>query len=323
MNLEDINLLKQRVLQKGSISRDEALDLSGTEHLNALCDAADEIRICFCGNDVDSCSIVNARSGLCGEDCKWCAQASRHHTGCKTYNIVDHTKLMQAADANSCEGIRRLSLVTSGRTVRDEDLNTFCNLYRELAHTHPDLYLCASMGLMDATGMQKLKEAGVQRYHCNLEASEKFFPTLCSTHTQEQKKATLKAARRAGLKICSGGIIGMGESMKDRIDLAFELAELQVDSVPINILIPIKGTPLQDIALISEEEIIRTVAVFRFILPGQTLRFAGGRARLSWHTMKRILRGGMNGVLMGDMLTSVGNQVADDRRLFQEAGMNF
>lgn len=315
--------LKHRVLEGGNITKAEAILLAENADIDALCDAADEICRTFIGNNVDSCSIVNARSGLCSEDCKWCAQASRHHTGCKTYNIVDRDELMHAAEANSREGIKRLSLVTSGKNVQPKDLERFCELYRELAERFPNLYLCASMGLLDYNDMQKLKEAGVKRYHCNLETSESYFSRLCTTHTPQQKKQTLKAAKQAGLRICSGGIIGMGESMTDRIDLAFELAEIDVDSVPINILNPIKGTPLQNTALISEEEIIKTVAIFRFILPKKTLRFAGGRARLNRDTMKRILRGGMNGVLMGDMLTSIGNKVADDRELFREAELYF
>ena len=179
------------------------------------------------------------------------------------------------------------------------------------------------MGLLNEEEMKMLKEAGVKRYHCNMETSEKVFKTLCSTHTPEDKKRTIAAAKKAGLTVCSGGIIGMGESGEDRVDFALELRELDVDSVPINILNPIKGTPLQDTPLISEEDIIRTVAIFRFILPTKSLRFAGGRMRLSHKSMLRIMTGGMNGVLMGDMLTTVSNTIADDRVLFKEAGLKF
>ena len=179
------------------------------------------------------------------------------------------------------------------------------------------------MGLIGDEEMEMLKEAGVKRYHCNMETSEKVFPSLCTTHTPADKKRTIEAAKRCGMAVCSGGIIGMGEDMSDRIDLALELRELDVDSVPINILNPIKGTPLEHTPLISEEDIIRTVAIFRFILPTKSLRFAGGRMRLSHDSMLRIMTGGMNGVLMGDMLTTVSNTVADDRRLFREAGLNF
>lgn len=319
MNFQDIT---SKVLKGERISREEASYLAAYPDLDALCDAADMIRKKYKGDDVDSCSIVNARSGMCGEDCKWCAQSVRYATGCDTYNIIDENLMMEAARTNENEGIRRLSLVTSGKRVRKSEIDSFCDLYRRLK-AETDLYLCASMGLIGLPEMKKLAAAGVKRYHCNMETSSEFFRTLCSTHTPEDKKATIKAAREAGLDVCSGGIIGMGETMEQRIDFAFELAELDVDSVPINILNPIKGTPLQNVAPISEEEIARTVAVFRFVLPDKSIRFAGGRLRLSKKMMLRIMRGGMNGVLMGDMLTTVSNTVAEDREMFREAGFKF
>lgn len=317
-----IDSLKDKVLAGGSISRSEALFLAEYPDIDTLCDAANEITRTFHGNTVDSCSIVNARSGLCGEDCKWCAQASRHHTGCDTYNFLDEEEVMRAARINEKEGIRRFSLVTSGRRVCAADMERFCNLIRRLKR-ETNLYICVSMGLVGEEEMRMLADAGVARYHCNMETSEKVFPTLCSTHTSADKRATIAAARKAGLDVCSGGIIGMGESMEDRIDFAFELEALDVDSTPINILNPIPGTPLEDTPLISEEDIVRTVALFRFILPRKALRFAGGRMRLSQRNMLRIMTGGMNGVLMGDMLTTVSNTIADDRRLFAEAGLEF
>lgn len=314
--------LKQKGINGEPVSREEADWLAAYPDLDELCDAANEISRRWQGTEVDSCSIVNARSGMCGEDCKWCAQASRHHTGCKTYNFLEPEEVMHAAMLNDKEGIRRFSLVTSGRRVTGSDLDKFCDVFRKLSE-ETDLYLCASMGLLGEEDMMKLKEAGVKRYHCNMESSEKFFKTLCTTHSPEDKKKTIRAAKAAGLAVCSGGIIGMGESMADRIDFAFELRGLDVDSVPINILNPIKGTPLENTPLISEEDIIRTVALFRFILPTKSLRFAGGRMRLSHESMLRIMTGGMNGVLMGDMLTTVSNTIADDRVLFREAEMKF
>lgn len=319
---EILEEIREKGLRGESISREEAEWAAGYADLDALCDIANEVCRRWQGTDVDSCSIVNARSGMCGEDCKWCAQATRHHTGCVTYNFLDDTEVLAAAAANNKAGIRKFSLVTSGRKVSKRDLEKFCATYRRLAE-ETDLYLCASMGLLDEEEMQMLKDAGVKRYHCNMETSSKVFPTLCTTHSPEDKRRTIAAARKCGLEVCSGGIIGMGETMSDRIDFAFELADMDVDSVPINILNPIPGTPLEHTPLISEEDIIRTVAIFRFILPTKSLRFAGGRMRLSHDSMLRIMTGGMNGVLMGDMLTTVSNTIADDRQLFQEAGLNF
>ncbi len=314
--------IREKGLRGEGISREEAAWAAEYADLDALCDVADEVCRKWQGTEVDSCSIVNARSGMCGEDCKWCAQASRHHTGCETYNFLDAEEVMRAAEANDAAGIRKFSLVTSGRTVTKRDLEKFCEVYRRLSK-ETDLYLCASMGLLGEEEMQMLKEAGVRRYHCNMETSSKVFPTLCTSHTPEDKRRTIAAARKCGMEICSGGIIGMGETMADRIDFAFELADLDVDSVPINILNPIPGTPLENTPLISEEDIIRTVALFRLIMPAKSLRFAGGRMRLSHASMLRIMTGGMNGVLMGDMLTTVSNTIADDRELFREAGLAF
>lgn len=317
-----LNTIKEDVLHGKSVSREEALFLVSFPDVDALCEAADEIRVKFAGHTVDSCSIINARSGLCSEDCKWCAQASRHHTGCEIYDFVSEEEMMAAARRNENAGIHRLSLVTSGKSVGKRDISRFCEMFRRLSK-ETNLYLCASMGLVGPEEMRMLAEAGVKRYHCNMETASSYFPSLCSTHTQDEKRATIRAAREAGLDVCSGGIIGMGETMEQRVEFAFELAELDVDSVPLNILIPIPGTPLADTPLISEDEIVRTGAVFRFVLPSKTIRFAGGRLRLSHASMLRMLRGGVNGVLMGDMLTTVSNQIQDDRQLFAEAGLDY
>ncbi len=319
MTIEDI---ESKVLDGQKISREEADFIASHPDIDAICDAAERIKRTFLGDEVDSCSIVNARSGLCGENCKWCAQSTHYSTGCQTYDIIDTEEVMDAARRNEHEGIRRFSLVTSGRAISKKDMPAFCDIFRRLNH-ETSLYLCASMGLIDKERMQMLADAGVKRYHCNMETSSKVFRTLCTTHTPEDKHATIRAAKECGLQVCSGGIIGMGETMADRIDFAFELADLDVDSVPINILNPIPGTPLEKQPLISEEDIIRTTAVFRFILPQKSIRFAGGRMRLGDKAMLRIMTGGMNGVLMGDMLTTVSNTIADDRELFRKANMKF
>lgn len=320
---EDIRQLADRVIaMRKGINREEAEGLLEYADLDELCDAADRITRALQPAEVDSCSIVNARSGLCGEDCKWCAQSRHWSTGCESYEYLPYEETLSAARHNEREGIRRFSLVTSGRNLSRKSIDEFCKQYRELSEA-TSLYLCASMGLLSREDIMALKEAGVKRYHCNMETSRKVFKTLCSTHTPDDKLRTIGYAREAGMAICSGGIIGMGESPQDRLDFAFELAELDPDSVPVNILNPIPGTPLENTPLISEEEIIRTAALFRFILPRQSIRFAGGRMRLSDESMRRMMRGGVNGVLMGDMLTTISNRIADDRRLFADAGWKF
>lgn len=298
---------------------EEALELDRIYSTDELCDAADEVRRRWCGDTVDTCSIANARSGRCSEDCKWCAQSARHHTGIAEYDIIPDGEAVDMARSNSERGVRRFSLVTSGRKVAPGDIERFCSIYRHLAENTP-IYLCASMGLLTLDELKRLKEAGVRRYHCNLETSSDFFPSLCSTHTHEDKLRTIAWAREAGLEICSGGIIGMGENMRQRLTMVSEAREAGAVSVPVNILSPIKGTALENTPLIGENEIARSVALMRFIAPKVTLRFAGGRARLSEKMTERILRGGMNGSLVGDMLTTIGNSIEDDYALYARIG---
>ena len=238
-----IEELKRRIVEGGSITPKEAEALASVPERDALCDAADEIRRHFCGNEIDTCSIANARSGKCGEDCKWCAQSKHFSTGVKEYERIGTTQLVQLAQGYDRIGVNRFSLVTSGRKVAPKDAAAFCDDYKLLAK-ETTLSLCASMGLVDEDTLRALKAAGVSRYHCNMETSSEFFPSLCTTHTPDDKRRVIRAARAAGMTVCSGGIIGMGETMSDRIQMAFELRALKVDSVPINILNPIKGTPL-------------------------------------------------------------------------------
>lgn len=317
----NVNEIKQRVIRGINVTRSDA-EILASASLDELCAAAREITERYHGRKLDSCSIINARSGLCSEDCKWCAQASRHNTGCRTYDFIDPQHALDAAIRNKQAGIKRFSIVTSGKKVTGKDLDRFCDLIRQI-HSATGLYICASMGLLGKDEMLKLKEAGVKRYHCNMESSSEHFRTLCTTHTPADKISTLEAAKEAGLEICSGGIIGMGETLSQRIEFAFELRRVDPVSVPINILIPIPGTPLENIPLIGEEEIIRSVALFRFILPDKALRFAGGRLRVSREAQMKILQGGINGALMGDMLTTVSNLIEDDKQMFREAGLEF
>lgn len=312
--------IKERIIGGIPATVDEAIELNSHYTTDELCEAADEIRRHCCGQAIDTCSIVNARSGRCPENCKWCAQSAHHNTGIEEYDIISEEKLLEAAGLNSRHGVKRFSLVTSGRAVGPKMIGKFCALYSKVGEKYPGLFLCASMGLLGEAELKALYESGVRRYHCNLETSSSFFHTLCTTHTHADKLRTIAAARKAGMEVCSGGIIGMGETMRHRLEMASEARDAGAVSIPVNILQPIKGTPLENTPLISEDEIIRTGALFRFIAPKATLRFAGGRARLSQATAERMLRGGINGALVGDLLTTIGNTLSDDRSLFRRTG---
>lgn len=319
-----IKNFKDKILAGGQLTTEEALWLADTQHFDQqeLWDAAAEITAKFAPRKFDSCSIVNARSGKCSEDCKWCAQSAHYTTGAAVYPLVDKQTCLDLAEYNRREGVGRYSLVASGRAVTGAALERICDYYAEM-NRRGGLYLCASLGLLGRPELEKLREAGVERYHCNLETAPSHFSTLCTTHTQDEKIATLREARALGMEICSGGIIGMGETHAQRVELAVKLREVEPDSIPINILHPIEGTPLAEEAPLTREEVLTTVAVFRLIHPRVALRFAGGRDRISPATQREALRVGINGAIMGDLLTTIGSQIASDREMVRECGYEF
>lgn len=313
-----VDELKQKVSVGGQVTREEALALCRVGDKPALYRAAGEIRDRFAGKYFDTCSIVNARSGRCSENCKWCAQSAVFKTDVEEYELIDEENCLKLARLNAKYGVNKFSFVTSGKALSDRNIDRIC-AYAAKIRDEMDIRLCASMGLLKKEQLKRLKEAGITRYHCNLESSGRYFPTLCSTHTIEEKIKTIKAAREVGMEVCSGGIIGMGETMEDRIDLALMIRELGVKSIPVNILNPIPGTPLEGTAPLADDEVLTTIAVFRFIHPDAFLRFAGGRMLIA-HIEDKAIGAGINSAIVGDLLTTVGSKVMEDMEKVRRMG---
>lgn len=312
------NCLRQ--IQDGrELAYDQALSLARTAGLDELCRAADTLRRSFHGSSFDLCSIINARCGRCSEDCRYCAQSARYPAAIDSYEQIDTDAALIQARENDRHGVRRLSLVTAGKEVKDDQLEKLGKLYAEL-HRETDLLFCASMGFLTPEKAERLAAFGVRRYHCNLESCREFFPQICTTHTWEEKVATIRIARAAGMDICSGGIIGMGETLEQRLQLAFELRDLEVLSIPINILTPIPGTPMAEVEPIPFPEVLRTIALFRLINPQAVIRLAGGRNQFGTDQY-RCFESGANGAIVGNYLTTAGNGLEQDLRMID--GMGF
>lgn len=317
MNTDFVSELKSRILGGGEITREEALALVEAP-LDELCKAADELRGYFCSSSFDMCSIINGKSGRCSENCRYCAQ-SAHYCACsEEYPLMDTAELLQGAQYNAQRGVGRFSVVTSGRRLSPEEVDKVCESYREIS-AQCGISLCASHGLLGYEDFVKLKQAGVERVHNNLETSRRHFAKICTTHAYDDKLNAIRAAKKAGLEVCSGGIMGLGEDWADRVDMALELRALEIKSVPVNVLNPIKGTPLENSQVLSEDEVCRIAAIYRFILPQAKIRLAGGRGLFA-DKGRRIFQSGANAAITGDMLTTSGITIADDMKLAAELG---
>jgi biotin synthase len=300
----------QNIKGGGQLDFDQALALAEQADLQELCRAADKLCRDMHGRNFDLCSIINARSGRCSEDCRYCAQSSRYEVEVSCYEQIGEETALAQARENDSYGVKRLSLVAAGRSQNREQLEAMGELYRRMARDTALLF-CASMGFLTVETARLLYTFGVRRYHCNLETCREFFPSICSSHSWQEKVETLKIALAVGMDLCSGGIIGMGETLVQRLQLAFELRELGVLSIPVNILSPIPGTPLAGMKPISLDEVLRTVALFRFINPRAVIRIAGGRGRFGDEQYK-LFAAGANGAIVGDYLTTTGTGVERD-----------
>ena len=301
--------LAEKIISGYVLTKDEALELYKAP-IDVLKESASKITKHFFKDDLELCCISNGKCGKCSEDCKFCAQSRFYNTQIETSPLKTVEEFVAEAKESLSKHIHRYSIVTAGVRLSKAEIDVIAKAFKKIKE-EVGIASCGSLGLLDFDDFVKLKESGMARYHCNIETSPNYFKSICTTHSMEDKDATIKAAKKAGLQICSGCIIGMGESVEDRVDIALHLRDLKVDSTPINILNPIAGTPLEHQAPLTEEEIERTIAVFRHILPKVVLRLAGGRLKIqSFYT--KLYDFGINSQITGDMLTTAGLTVACD-----------
>ena len=302
-----------------AITKEEALALLAPERRQELRERAHKVTLECVEKRFDFCSIIGAKNGKCPENCKWCAQSAHWHTDCEVSGWVGTEACVEAARAAEANGADRIGIVTSGRALEGADLDAACEAIRAI-RAQTSISVCASLGIVSEESLARLKEAGLQRIHCNLETAPSLFPSLCSTHTQEDKLATLQAAKRLGFEICCGGIIGMGETDEQLVEFAFALREIAPDSIPVNVLHPIPGTPLGERGILDPERVIDAVALLRLVNPSTPLRFAGGRRDMTDETAAACIYVGMSAGIAGHLLTTPGADFGDDRELARRAG---
>jgi biotin synthase len=314
---DKITSYKEKIMAGYLLNREEALELA-REPLGELEEAANEIRKHFCGNVFDICTIINGKSGKCSENCKYCAQSAHHSAEVETYPLLPEEEIIREAVRQSGRGVLRYSIVTSGRSLSDEEVDRLCDCAVKIRESLP-IRLCISGGLLREEQFRRLQRAGFCRAHNNMESSERFFPEICTTHTYDQKREAVRMARSAGLNVCSGGIVGLGETIADRVDMAMEIRGQKIYSVPVNLLNPIPGTPLEHREKMPYDEFVRTIALFRFILPDRAIRLAGGRSLMP-DQGRRCFLAGANAAISGDMLTTAGYSVETDLALIRSLG---
>lgn len=314
---EGLIKLREKIFSDKLATREDIEKIKGCS-LEQLSELAVSIRNRYNKNEFELCTIINGRSGRCSEDCKFCAQSGYYQTGIDEYDFLDERETIDSAVRNFNNGVNRVSIVTSGKNLNNDEVDELCRVYEEI-QKKCEIKLCSSNGLLNYEQLKKLKESGVARYHNNLETSRRFFQEICTTHSFDEKIDTIKAAKRAGLEICSGGIFGMGESLDDRIDMAFILRELEVSSIPLNLLNPIKDTPFENRDILDYNEYARSIALFRIILPRAKIRLAGGRALLDDKGIKAI-NAGADSMISGEMLTTEGITTKSDINMLNELG---
>jgi len=323
MHANDLYQLADSIIAGNQLDADQALTLAKLpDHdLPELFAVASRVRQHFFGDRIALCSIVNAKSGLCAEDCAFCAQSSFHATGAVTYPLLPQATLLEGAQAAAANGSACYGIVTSGTGISSgEELARICAVVRQLA-ADGSVAPGASLGILDQQSLLALKEAGLVTYHHNLETARSYFPQICTTHAYEDDVATVRLAKQAGLRVCCGGLFGLGESMEQRIELALTLRELQVDSVPINFLDPVAGTPLATMQQLIPRTCLQIIALYRLLLPDCHITVCGGRQSNLRELQSWIFLAGASGVMTGDYLTKGGRRPEDDQRLIADLGL--
>ncbi len=271
-------------------------------------------------NDVEFCSLINARNGKCSQNCKYCAQSSHYRTNIEAYPLVELEEVRKTALEAKSHKASRFAIVTSGKTPDESDFDTILKMIEEVNKIE-GLKSCASIGILNEEQAKKLAQTGLRRFHHNINTSKSYYPEVCTTHSWDDRLNTCKLVKKYGMELCCGIILGMGETVEQRIEMALELAEIQPDSIPINILMPIPETPFENyLDKIDEENVLRTLAIFKIANPNSILRFCGGRMRLSDENQRKALNSCVEGIMVGNYLTTVGKAPEDDVKTVTELG---
>ena len=321
---EKILLAAEEALYSYGLSREDAVSLlkiEAPEKIHLLLVRANQVRARTRGDEIEFCAIINARSGRCSEDCAFCAQSVHHQSKVETYPLLSVKKILEAAAAARDQGACRFSIVTSGKAAhKDRELEQIAEAVQGIAEL--GLSPCASLGLLTEEAALVLKQAGLKTYHHNLEAAPDYYPEICSTHGLEERLDTARLAKKVGLRLCCGGILGLGESIENRVDLALAIRELEADSIPLNFLNPIPGTRLENTPPLKPLEILKAVAVFRLIAPNSDIRTCGGREQNLRGLQPLMFLAGANATMIGNYLTTAGRSPADDARDVLDLGLS-
>lgn len=317
-----IKEVAERVIQGGTVTFPEAqrfIEFESWPEVLELAAQATRIRERFTGKEVDLCALVNAKSGQCPEDCKFCSQSAHWNTDVSSYPLMSADQIVERARQAKAFGAKRFCIVTATRGLSDQNLPLLCEAVRRVKEEVGIVPEC-SLGFITESQLKKLKEAGMTRYNHNLETAESHFPNICTAHTYQDRLRTIRMLKKNGVEACCGGILGLGESRKERLQLAFALADLDVECAPINVLNPRPGTPLKEATPPNPMEVIKTIAIFRFILPRARLELGGGREVNLRDFQAMAFLAGANSLIIGGYLTTQGRQPSHDLRMLQDLG---